>query len=436
MFKKRLYALFTAASFLLSACSLEETYGSERSSHIPSASSSGTPSHISVTDNSESEKVTENIFTIPQITEPSVAEVIPPQFTKEQLESKYLYFSGKDQFVVSKKRNIITIVLDAADTQYTEALLEENPKALAPLKDFTFYTNTCSVFDSTYQSFTQIFTGITELPVYKIAPWNEDAWQSERAGEFYRRFHKAGYKMNFYVDADWELRHLIGKSDNLALSDEPPTERDYYHGNYGFNDMLSNVKAAKDDNNYFIVHHLWGAHTPIAEDTFAQQMEYLFGIVDNYIKRLKKLKVYEDSTIIIMGDHGSHDLYAYPDSTPLFMIKEAGSRNDEIKISSAPISFADLMATYLVNAGLYDSKTDKKLFGCSIYDFNEGDVRERTANYRWYNPNYPPSGVSPLCHSYGYNVIYSYTYKGDRKDLLKAVNDDDAVITWMEEDAA
>lgn len=391
MIKKRLLALSVTAAFLLTACQVEIVHKNDPVSSGSSAPSSvsetkapsnTTSSTVSVSEESGVPTAAVSEITEPVVTEPVTPEVIPTTFTEEQLNSGYLYLSGGDQFEVSKNKNIITIVLDAADTQYVTELLKSNPSAFEGLKDFTLYTNTCSVFDSTFQSFTQIYSGIETLPIHKVAPWNEEAWGSEKAKGFYERFHKAGYKMNFYVDANWELRHLIGKADNLAWSEEPLSERDFYHVNYSFNLQIDTMKLAEDEYNRFNVYHLWGAHSPTDMDTFTEQMEYLFGIVNHFTDKLKELGVYDNSTIIIMGDHGSHDLYNYPNSTPLFMIKEAGKTNDEIKTTSAPIYFADLMSTYLINAEIYNEATDKELYGSSIYDFNENSVRERTANYR------------------------------------------------------
>ena len=171
-------------------------------------------------------------------------------------------------------------------------------------------------------------------------------------------------------------------------------------------------------------------------DTFDQQMEYLLTIVREYMDKLKSLGVYDDATIIVMADHGSHDLANYPDSTPMFMIKEPHRRSEEMKISSAPIYFADLMSTYLVNAGLFDEETDRELFGSSIYDFDDDSVRERVANYRRVDKNYSTSGISYLVPSYGYNVIYSYRYTGNTEDLLAEIRKWRPEIFWMEEDAA
>ena len=432
--KKKLAALSVAAALLLSACSIIDNNDPiPTTSPLPEVFESEVPEE---TEQVTEAKTEEPQPTEPEITEPETPEYVPTVFSKEELESGYLYLSGDEQFLVSKNKNIITLILDAADTQYVTKLLKNNPSAFEGLEDFTLYTNTCSVFDSTFQSMTQIYSGFTTLPTYGVAAWNEDAWGTEMSKEFYNRFHKAGYKMNFFVDADWELRHLLGRVDSVAINDEPVDGRDFYHVNYGFADKVDTLTTAEDDYNYFIVQHLWGAHKPIDMDTFPDQMEYLFNIMKDYLDMLKELGVYEDATIIIMGDHGSHDLYNYPDSTPLFMIKEPGAHHETIKATTTPIYFTDLMATYLVNAGLYNEETDKELFGSSIYDFDENSVRERTANYRSYNENYPYSPKSPLCHAYGYNVIYSYTYTGNSMNLLKEVNDGNCTVTWMEEDAA
>ena len=95
------------------------------------------------------------------------------------------------------------------------------------------------------------------------------------------------------------------------------------------------------------------------------------------------------------------------------------------------------MSTYLVNAGLYDESTDRELFGPSIYDFNENSVRERVANYRKNDKNYPASQISPLVPSFGYNVIYSYRYVGDSEELLRVVKEEGPIsIEHMLEDAS
>lgn len=395
----------------------------------------------------------------------------------KMFEHDLFSLSGKEQYKVSENGNIITIVLDATDNHYIKEALEKRPEVFDGYEDFTLYTNTCSVFDSTFQSFTQIFSGYSELPTYGVDEWNHDAWSTEQSKEFFKRFHDANYKMNFFIDANWDLSLLEGRVDNIKAAEFKNTWNSQIgvindfnrltayrtmpfifkrffdvddlniNGNFVSGDRFDfyneyfrigtdTMELADSDRNYFIVEHIWGAHTPYDKKNSLDTTEYVLDIAGQYIDNLKKLGVYDNSTIIIMADHGSHDVHAYPDSTPLFMIKEANRHSDKMTLNSAPIYYTDLMSTYLVNAGLYDEQKDRELFGSSIYDFKEGQQRERIAHYRFYDDDYPPSNVSPLVPSFGNNVIYSYKYTGDNSDLLNATKSKPTSIDHMKEDAS
>lgn len=435
--KKRILVLSAIIIFLFTSCAESDNVQIVTVNRPQSPLESSLPSSDTVNEAIRPASPEDGTVTGESIeTEPNAPEVPELTFTEEQLRSGTLYLSGADQFVVSKNKNIVTIILDAADNRYVKALLNNNPDAFKGFEDFTLYDNTCSVFDSTFQSVTQIYSGVESRPIGKVSDWNDEAWSCERAIEFYRRFHKAGYKMNIFADANLDPRQLIGKLDNLAVSDNPPDGRDFYHLNHTFREQIKTMSLADNDYNYFTVQHIWGAHTPTDKDSFEEQMVYLFDIVREYIDSLREFGVYDNATIIVMADHGTHDVYNYPDSTPMFMIKEPNRHSDKLTVSSAPIYFADLMSTYLVNAGLYDEDTDRELFGSSIYDFDENSVRERIANYRMVNKKYATSGVSSLVPSYGYNVIYSYTYTGNTEDLLAEIRKRKPEIFWMEEDAA
>lgn len=382
--------------------------------------------------------------------------------------------SGEEQYKVSPNKNIITIILDATDNRYVHKLLDSDTKAFDGYDDFTLYTNTCSVFDSTFQSLTQVYSGITDKPTGIVADWNRKAWDSDCATEFYGKFHEANYKMNFFVDSNWVLTDLEGKADNLEYADLKgfnntarvvndmctlslfraapfalkrfiPAEQvdlaslavssdraDF--ANEDFEAAADTVSLANTNQNYFIVEHIKGVHAPFDVDGDpVKTTEYVLGVAEKYIDSLKRLGVYDDATIIVMADHGTHDVINQPNSTPLFMIKEPGRKGEKMTVSAAPIYYTDLMSTYLINGGLFD-ENDEELFGTSIYDFDESSVRTRTANYRMVDNNYPPSNVSPLVVSYGYNVIYSYEYTGDTDELLRVIlQEGPTAIEHMEE---
>ena len=81
-------------------------------------------------------------------------------------------------------------------------------------------------------------------------------------------------------------------------------------------------------------------------------------------------------------------------------------------MSSAPISHNELLGTILKNIGAESGLP-------TIYDFADGDVRERTVMRNYIDTKYP---YVPKYHSTAlgtHTVMYAYTYTGDRRDLRK-----------------
>lgn len=66
--------------------------------------------------------------------------------------------------------------------------------------------------------------------------------------------------------------------------------------------------------------------------------------------------------------------------------------------------------------GAYDN-SDKKIYGDTIFDFEESSVRERTWYDHTLDSGYPnPKGAA--C-----NVYHAYRYTGDSGDLKKVIDD-------------
>lgn len=94
-------------------------------------------------------------------------------------------------------------------------------------------------------------------------------------------------------------------------------------------------------------------------------------IVDAYLQKLKDAGVYDNSTIIVMADHG----YGYYRTTPflgranpLFAVKGKGEHH-EMEINEAPVSFEDLQEAY---PKLMDGAA-----GGEIFDHHAGEDRPR-----------------------------------------------------------
>lgn len=355
--------------------------------------------------------------------------------------------SGEKQYSLAKKQNTVVFVLDAVDNSFIKAIYEDSPESFDDLRDFTLYTDTCSVFDFTSLSMPQMFTGSTY-----------NSCEVDYV-EFYNRLHENDYKVlffnydedntviynikpfldnyyanestqcNIYIDYSKIITStfrysLLNMCPNIlkgylkqetisfnqialvSLGDEGSNM--YYNNDDFYNHMVLSID--EDMTNAFIMQHINGAHLPC--DDFIVETEYCLNIVSDYINQMKELGVYDESTIIITSDHGVHDRgnVPYPTAaTPIFLIKSPGVYKENIDFNDSPIYHTDFLATILINAGLYNDVFDYGKFGNSIYDF-EGKKRERT----WYNRNFDTK--SGLC---------AYTYIGDTNELVRKVENDE-----------
>jgi len=158
---------------------------------------------------------------------------------------------------------------------------------------------------------------------------------------------------------------------------------------YYANLSANGLSISDDETKAFIYLHLQGPHPPlnmdeniqyVEESTLIQQTKGSFRIVFEYLRMLKELGLYDDSVIVIMGDHGNYlgNELTRPARTGL-MVKPAGSAGEPIGMSHAPVSPDQLHATLM--EGLFGSSEG---FGDTFFDVNEGDdvIREYVIN-RW-----------------------------------------------------
>ena len=384
-------------------------------------------------------------------------------------EGHYVAIDGEEQYTVSKNENIIVFVMDAVDNAYLETILSESPEYFEGYKDYTLYTNTCSVYDATLLSLSQMFAGAEFDNTLSAEEWYAKAWNSKKANLFYEKFHEANYRVNAYNFNTYDVSNFKGKFDNyifstdssqqirvkfdhkkqfLCLSDYglyravPLCFKDflnkylydtkavidsgkkitYYDSD--FNESL-HLQLSKSSKNYFIIQHLFGTHpgSPSPQGDYIAETKYILTMLNDFNNQLKKLGVYDDTTIIITSDHGEHnDKYPERAALPIFMIKEKNCNNKKMTISDVPIYHEDIMSTLLVNADLYNKKTDAEIFGPSIYDFNERSIRKRTWYDRGFNSNYPKASKPDSIAAWdACNVYYSYTYTGDSDTLREMV---------------
>lgn len=377
-----------------------------------------------------------------------------------------VYYDFGKQYVVGDE-NIIVFIIDAADNTYAKELYDENAEILDEYKDFTLYTDTCSVYDYTNRSLLQMVTNFPYDNTKNNYETRELAWNLESVQEFFDRFHANNYEINFYNFDNENTTGVVGKIDNARVFD-PKTEKMEYvsyktisaemnklsmftylpnilksyvdvqkitfeyavyyksdKGNYDNKDFADDLYLELDNSSKYVIYqHLYGCHEP---NDNIETAEYCMEIIGEYMRQLKELGVYDNSTIIVTADHGYHDDKdkkgtAMRASTPMFMIKLKNQTQDNVTLNNAPIYHTDIMPTIVWAAGLYNADTDRDLFGKTIFDYKDGDSRERIWYDRVYDANYPDIG--------SYNTYYGFTYIGDTSEFERVVDSRENCVVY------
>ncbi len=138
----------------------------------------------------------------------------------------------------------------------------------------------------------------------------------------------------------------------------------------------------------FRLYHLYGDHEPYTMSSKAERVDKssceeqtagTIHIVDKMLDDMKEKGIYDDSTIIIVADHGD----VYKAEYSMMMIKDAGN-TDEYKVSHVPASAFDL--TYYL-AALAGKTPDGQEYGLPIDTLEEGMERERHMFHNKTNDN-------------------------------------------------
>lgn len=368
-------------------------------------------------------------------------------------ESHYA-LSGEKQYQVAAGNNVIIFVLDRYSNGVFDEMRQENAKTTEGLKDFVYYNNAECHYSFTFPSLAHILTGVNVDCSMTPDEWEEAIWQEARCEDYYSLLHSKGYECNFFSAGNvfsvlGNVGYLDGKYDNVV---EAKPQIDHFllvrlfekmtiyryvpyvikprfetltsifqeasayvvengvdYENVSFYESLKQKGLSINDEteNEYRVIHLEGIHGPrttTAEATYTDEGLYyddkeptevetatgLSIILDEYIKQLKELDVYDNATIIITADHGVEY-----DPQPLFLVKLPNIAMDEMQVTSAPIMHDDLQATVLTVLG-----ENCEGYGTSIFDWSEDSIRTRES---WFP-------------SEGFQV---YSYEGNRYDLLE-----------------
>ncbi len=345
--------------------------------------------------------------------------------SKDTAPKSDMVFTTEGMLEVGAQNNVIVFILDKFDEQYLNEILEENPEFLAPFNDFTHYTNATSEFSPTYDSIpfllsgadfveestvdyveyayenenllTQIHDAGYDVGVYtnkryvpetmqeKISNYKEGVPRTCSTSDLFSLMTQCSrYKMapfaakQYYMYDTSDIELLVVSDEIVNIENDLP----FYH-------QLTEEGlhiSQNDSQGTFRFIHMHGGHPPYTMTEEFQYLEYdsrrdehwgsgmsqrkgALKIVYEYLRQLKELGKYEDALIMITADHGFTEVLSDENGTmtsisyPILFVKEPGETHDEMAVSSAPVSHADMLATIQKKLGILVTEPTLKEIG-------------------------------------------------------------------------
>ena len=287
-------------------------------------------------------------------------------------------YNNKDFYSVSSRRNIFVFILDGFDIQLFDQLQKEFPGTAGELTDFVNYSNTIGKFPTTQGALPHILTGVPNDNTKKYADYLDSAFSNS---VFISEARKKEFDLYFYTYQTFTPRYKILKTlphikntEEVKFSffkDDLGSYSSAYRcsfftylphflkrytplwpstnlskDNWTFSDNVtrwlaelphSRQLSAATDRNVCKIFHLAGVHFP---DYNVPEARKNIELIKNFIGELKRLGVYEKSSIIITADHGSIDT-----ARPIFI---CNTGKGTLQNSEEPFSF-DSLSPYLTS---------------------------------------------------------------------------------------
>ncbi len=278
--------------------------------------------------------------------------------------------------------NIVVIMLDTYGTQIVDYVQERDTDFYSPLHDFTYYSNMKSMHEFTDGAVHFLLTGKMK---------EEYTIEDNADSTFLKDIKKYGYNIRLYTEAflatnfgDDVVSNISSETVRLYVDkviaqmilsgryrSMPLAVKNYYTYSSKDFDVCVNmdnvytwgtdadvywklhnngITVDKSLGKTFSLYHLKGAHVHCYlrenmeydnsyEDPLAQWRASM-KIAYEFIDQMKASGIYDDSTIIIMGDHGPNQptrtildglgIYFDKDIHPIFFIKRPGETHERL----------------------------------------------------------------------------------------------------------
>lgn len=342
-----------------------------------------------------------------------VVGLLPQMIANNAFEKKDALITTNAHFNdISTDKNFLILLVDAVEAEHFEAVLESNEEYKDVFKDFTYYSNTASVYPFTRDSMPLLLSGAVNRNEKEFGAFASEAYNNS---PLFERLEKENYDISLYMaEPVWYGERRFHITNDLKNDKASPYENMDFNMyfrqemkyilfkylpyaykqysqidgfdfgmalemyNYRYEDvyqrMLENPELVKTDRNVFQFVHLEGAHlpfvydkdlNPVANGTYTQKLEATIKVVDTWLSRLKESDAYDNSVILIMADHGYYDVDhdSYGEEVlerfhPVLLVK--GYQEDHaLAESDVPVSHIDLMDAYME---LLDGKKGGELF--------------------------------------------------------------------------
>lgn len=335
-------------------------------------------------------RIVEIAASILLITQVITLGVVLIQYKGIQLEEDR-FLSRENELTVSAEKNVLVFVPDTFDGNLMTQMLEKYPEETAELlSDFTFYPDTVAGAARTKYAIPFILTGDTNREEQSYTEYLVKGFESS---PLIRELAEGKYSTGFYTYSQFVDMSRDDVMDNVDTG-VPEVSSRYgltkqfmkmvalryapsllvpvhwmYTGDferwkstdnkaaYSLNDAVMYQRltgqglTASAEKTCFRFYHMVGVHSPYVLDrdlnyvtdgsgTEEEQGLGTLHIISEYMEQLKKLGVYDQTTVIILADHGYNE-HSYMEHCPLLMIKYPGVSHP-FEISDIPISYASM----------------------------------------------------------------------------------------------
>ena len=343
--------------------------------------------------------------------------------------------------LLSKKDNIVIIMLDMVQSSFAKECLHLNKDAKEIFDGFTFYQNVASFAPSTIMSYSGLMRGGIPKDV-------NDVKEIDYKNNIINDMTNNGYSVKYYSPIHYALdnKNVVSLSESIAtnlfkkyLAFSILCTRRYlplqnltpyslkkigwmpkYNKKVFFNWMINNAEISATSSKNFLWFHTVLTHSPVrfdrtgkfsidlTPDDTIDEIYFAFSLVGDFINRLKELGVYENALVIILSDHGYNTLnlmnnyppgkewyltelndaessqepmvnYRVGQYSPLLMIKPPNS-SGRLKFSNTAASLLDLRKTLndYVRPG-----SAENFFGINLLDKNNNKVNREVPIFRF-----------------------------------------------------